>query len=106
MLSIVINYLLHGANNWGKSFLEQKLEFPPPGKIPKFHFLAKTVPPQAKKNFVSPPSQIISEISIPPQKFGVKSHYATLELISTLSQQTTSYTQTRASKSKYTRETI
>ena len=52
-----------------------KISFPPPGKIQKFHFLAKTLPPQPEKNFVSPPRQIIPEIFIPPQKFGVKWHY-------------------------------
>ena len=52
-----------------------KIRVPPPGKIQKFHFLAKTFPPQPKKKFVSPPREIISEIFIPTQKFGVKSHY-------------------------------
>ena len=55
-----------------------KIRVPPPGKIQKFHFLAKTFPPQPEKKFVSPPREIISEIFIPPQKFGVKWHYGSV----------------------------
>ena len=58
-----------------KKYLGGKKSQFPPGKIPKFHFLAKTIPPQAKKIRFPPPSQIISEIFIPPQKFGVKLYY-------------------------------
>ena len=72
MLSI-ISFMVQTTEK--KSFLELELQSPP-GKFLKSHFLPKTVPPQAKKKFVSPPSHIISEIFISPQKFGVKWHYA------------------------------
>ena len=47
-----------------------KIRVPPPGKIQKFHFLAKTFPPQPKKKFVSPPGKSYQKFSFLPKSLG------------------------------------
>ena len=53
-----------------------KIRVPPPRQNPKISFPSQNLSSPAKEKIrFPPPREIISEIFIPPQKFGVKSHY-------------------------------